>query len=125
MNSLRFKALENIQSRDLQKLHIDKTNISEIFGTSVFGHKMLRKYLPKETYKGVINAIESGEKISRKVADEVAASMKSWAMDHGATHYTHWFQPLTGSTAEKHDSFFELKDGEPMEFFSGNALVQQ
>jgi glutamine synthetase len=125
MNSLRFKALEIIQGREPLKLNLDKTNISEVFGTYVFGQKSMRKHLPKETYKALIHAIESGEKISRKIADEVAASMKNWAMDHGATHYTHWFQPLTGATAEKHDSFFELKDGDPIESFSGNALVQQ
>jgi glutamine synthetase len=124
MNSLRFKALEIIQSRTQFKQHNEKINISEVFGTHVFTTRALRKYLPKDSYKSVIHAIESGEKISRKVADEVASSMKNWAMEHGVTHYTHWFQPLTGATAEKHDTFFELKDGEPIESFSGNALVQ-
>jgi glutamine synthetase len=124
MNSLRFKALETIQSRNHFKQYNEKNNISEVFGKHVFSTRALRKYLPKDSYKSVIHAIESGEKISRKVADEVASSMKNWAMEHGVTHYTHWFQPLTGATAEKHDTFFELKDGEPIESFSGNALVQ-
>ena len=125
MNSMRFKALEIIQSRELKKSHSDKNNISEIFGSYVFSLRVMRKYLPKDTYKSIIHAIEAGEKINRKIADEVAGSMKSWAMENGATHYTHWFQPLTGATAEKHDSFFELREGEPIETFAGSALVQQ
>jgi glutamine synthetase len=125
MNSLRFKALEMIQGREPLKQQSEKINISEIFGTYVFNQKTMRKYLPKETYKALVHASESGDKISRKLADEVAAGMKSWAMDNGATHYTHWFQPLPGATAEKHDSFFELKDGDPIESFAAGALVQQ
>lgn len=125
MNSLRFNALETIQGRKPLKQFEEKVTISEIFGTYVFSHKLMRKYLSKETLKAVVAAMESGEKISRKIADEVAAGMKGWAMDHGATHYTHWFQPLTGATAEKHDAFFELKDGDPIEAFHGSALVQQ
>jgi glutamine synthetase len=125
MNSLRFHALELIQGREPQKLSIDKTLVSDIFGKHVFTQKTMRKYLPKDTYKSVNHAVESGEKISRKVADDVASAMKSWALEHGATHYTHWFQPLTGATAEKHDAFFELRDGDPIEVFSGSALVQQ
>jgi glutamine synthetase len=82
--------------------------------------------LSKSAYKAVSNAIIKGEKIDRAVAEEVAAGMKSWAINRGATHYTHWFQPLTGATAEKHDAFFEpTEDGRSMEIFSGNALVQQ
>ncbi|MCX6350482.1 MAG: glutamine synthetase III [Bacteroidetes bacterium] len=125
MDSLRFKALEIIQSRSYEKHKLDKIEISDIFGSLVFNEKAMRKYLAKDSFKGVKNAIESGEKISRKVADEVAGGMKSWAIERGATHYTHWFQPLTGTTAEKHDSFFELKDGDPIEGFSAGALVQQ
>jgi glutamine synthetase len=125
MNSLRFHALELIQGREPIKSNFDKTLVSDIFGKYVFTHKVMRKYLPKDTYKSVIHAVEANEKISRKAADDVASAMKSWALEHGATHYTHWFQPLTGSTAEKHDSFFELRDGEPIEIFSGGALVQQ
>jgi len=125
MNSIRFKALEIIENRGLKKRSIEEQTISEIFGNHVFSMKAMRKYLGKDTYKSVVQAIESGEKITRKVADEVAEGMKTWAMEHGVTHYTHWFQPLTGSTAEKHDSFFEIKNGEAVERFSGGALVQQ
>ena len=125
MDSLRFKALASIQNRQDDKQKPAKSVISEIYGTHVFGDKTMRKYLPKDTYKSVTSIIQTGEKISRKVADEVAAGLKSWAMEMGATHYTHWFQPMTGTTAEKHDSFFELRDGEPVENFSAGALVQQ
>jgi glutamine synthetase len=125
MNSIRFKALEIIEGRGLKKNSNEKNTISEIFGKHVFDLKTMRKYLPKDTFKNVVQAIESGEKISRKVADEVAEAMKTWALEFDVTHYTHWFQPLTGSTAEKHDSFFEVRNGEPVERFSGGALVQQ
>lgn len=125
MNSLRFKALDTIQNRDYHKNKVENIRITDIFGKNVFGEKQMRRYLPKDTFKSVKASIESGDKISRKVADEVAAGMKSWAMEMGATHYSHWFQPLTGTTAEKHDAFFELRDGDPIESFSASALVQQ
>ena len=86
----------------------------------------MKNFLDKEAYDAVIQAIRHGEKIDRKVANQVASGMKSWAMSHEVTHYTHWFQPLTGSTAEKHDAFFEPpEDGRSIEKFSGSALVQQ
>jgi len=125
MDSIRFKALEIIANREPKKGTTDKHSISEIFGNHVFNMKVMRRYLAKDCYKSVMHAIESGEKITRKVADDVADGMRVWAMEHGVTHYTHWFQPLTGSTAEKHDSFFEIRNGEPVERFSGGALVQQ
>ncbi len=125
MSSLRFKALEISQSRKAEKSQHSKSLISENFGSQVFGNRSMRKYLSKDTYRTLMQAAETGDKITRKVAEEVAAGMKSWAIENGATHYTHWFQPLTGSTAEKHDSFFELKDNDPVESFSASALVQQ
>ena len=86
----------------------------------------MKRYLTAEAYKGVNNAIKEGKRIDRKIADQIANSMKNWALSKGATHYTHWFQPLTGGTAEKHDAFFELlPDGTAMEKFSGDELVQQ
>jgi glutamine synthetase len=92
----------------------------------VFGEKTMRQYLTKEAYLGVTSAIKYGTKIDRKIADQVAALMKEWAMSKGVTHYTHWFQPLTGGTAEKHDAFFEtIGDGLAIERFGGNELVQQ
>ena len=125
MNSLRFNALETIENRILPEPRIHKGNISEIFGSYVFNTKTMRQYLPKDTFKKLQSFIESGEKITRSMADQIASAMKGWALERGATHYTHWFQPLTGTTAEKHDAFFELKDGDAIEAFSGNALVQQ
>ncbi len=125
MSILRFKALEIVQGRKYKVRPVVKENISDDYGMYVFGQKLLRKYLPRDTFKSLNHSVASGEKINRKVADEVAASMKSWALEQGATHYTHWFQPLTGTTAEKHDSFFELRDGEAIEAFSGSSLVQQ
>jgi len=125
MNSLRFNALETIENRVLPDIRIHKGNISDIFGSYVFNAKTMRQYLPKDTFKKLQSYIESGEKITRGMADQIASAMKGWALERGATHYTHWFQPLTGTTAEKHDAFFELKDGDAIEGFSGNALVQQ
>lgn len=100
--------------------------ISEYFGSNVFNDEAMRKYLSAEAYQSIKNSIESGTKIERNVADQVAASMQAWAINKGATHFTHWFQPLTGATAEKHDTFFTLTEGgRGIESFSGDALVQQ
>nr|MDQ3073306.1 glutamine synthetase III [Bacteroidota bacterium] len=89
MSILRFKALETIQSRKFKSVDFQKENIAETFGMYVFGHKQMKKYLSREIYKSLAQSIDSGERISRKVADEVAASMKAWALEQGATHYTH------------------------------------
>lgn len=129
MSHSRFSAIENILTRSEHELiQIDdpKMKISSYFGSHVFNDKKMREYLTDKSYKNVKNAIETGAKISRKDADIVAEAMKRWAMDEGATHFTHWFQPLTGRTAEKHDSFFTLKpDGSVIEAFSGDELAQQ
>lgn len=99
---------------------------SELFGANVFNTTTMRQYLTKDAFKGVMSAIEDGKKINRNVADQVASSMKDWALSKGVTHYTHWFQPLTGTTAEKHDAFFEtLEEGGAIEKFGGSQLVQQ
>lgn len=102
-----------------------ETKSSEVFGKYVFGNKAMKRYLSKQAYQAVMQAIDEGAKIDHETADQVAAGMKNWAIDEGATHYTHWFQPLTGLTAEKHDAFFDLKDGDALETFSGKALIQQ
>ena len=126
MTNLRFRALETAQQREPRIVNYPETKVSEYFGINVFNLPTMQKYLAKDPYNSVVSAIESGQQIDRKVAEQVSSSMKAWAMEHGATHYTHWFQPLTGSTAEKHDSFFELsQDGKAIENFSGSALVQQ
>tara|TARA_Y100000385_G_scaffold83367_1_gene85455 strand:- start:7714 stop:9864 length:2151 start_codon:yes stop_codon:yes gene_type:complete len=96
------------------------------YGSNVFGNAAMRSSLPKATYKNLATAIEKNQTISRDIADQIATAMKEWAMAKGVTHYTHWFQPLTGATAEKHDAFFEtVAPGEAIEQFEGNQLVQQ
>ena len=93
------------------------------FGADVFGADAIKEYLPKETAKKLQRTIEQGAPLDPLIAGEVAHAMKHWAMDRGATHYTHWFLPMTGATAEKHDSFLELKNGEPIMAFSGKNLI--
>lgn len=125
MNSIRFKALEVIQNRNFVEWNNHKTKHSEIFGQYVFEKDAMKKFLPREAFDNLMKAIDKGEKIGRNTADLVASGMQNWAINHGATHYTHWFQPLTGLTAEKHDAFFEISDGKGIENFSGSALIQQ
>lgn len=112
---------------DRSPLNVQHTGkVSEFFAENVFGMDAMREYLSEEAFKSVQDAIEKGTRIDRKMADQVAASMKAWASSKGVTHYTHWFQPLTGSTAEKHDAFFEPDgNGGAIERFSGGMLVQQ
>lgn len=128
ITTVRFKALETIQDRN--GVRAKSTNgiekISKYYGSHVFGQQAMLEYLPEEAYKSLNYAIQKGHKIDRKIADQVASSMKAWAISKGATHYTHWFQPLTGATAEKHDAFYEpTADGRVIENFEGGQLVQQ
>ncbi len=125
MSIIRFKALEEITKRKPIKVTAPSSKISEYFGCNVFGKEAMRATLSGDIYNKLIASIESGARIDRDVADAVASAMKTWAVSKGATHYTHWFQPLTGSTAEKHDSFFELDDNRAIEKFRGSSLVQQ
>ncbi len=126
MAILRFRALEKCINRTPVIVPAPSGKVSDYYGVNVFDKEKMHKYLSKEVYKQVMEAINTGQRIDRKVAELVAAAMKSWAVSMGATHYTHWFQPLTGTTAEKHDSFFELSDeGRAIEAFSSSALVQQ
>ena len=125
MSKIRFNALNEALHRKPIKVNEDKKR-SSLFGENVFNKNTMRQYLTKEAFTGVMNAINHGSKIDRKIADQVAASMKDWALSKKATHYTHWFQPLTGRTAEKHDAFFEtIGDGNAIESFGGNELTQQ
>ena len=125
MSILRFNALKEILHRK-PVLIAAKERRSELFGKNVFNERAMRQYMTKEAYQSVIDAINFGTKIDRRVADQIAGSMKDWALSKGATHYTHWFQPLTGATAEKHDAFFEtIEGGGAMERFDGGQLVQQ
>lgn len=125
MSKIRFSALQETLHRTPVKI-VETEKRSAMFGRNVFHLKAMQQYLTNAAYKSVVNAIEHGTKIDRKIADQVAVSMKDWAMAKGATHYTHWFQPLTGATAEKHDAFFESINGSlAMERFEGEQLVQQ
>lgn len=123
MAYLRFKALESANNRKKVRPQVDSPKISDYFQADVFTLDKMETYLSPEVYKRVKSAIQKGQKIDSESADAVAAAVKSWAMSKGATHYTHWFQPLTGATAEKHDSFFDASIG--IEKFKGGALVQQ
>ncbi|MCF0177110.1 MAG: glutamine synthetase III, partial [Bacteroidales bacterium] len=126
MNNLRFEALKQLHSRKLPKVEHSTSEISEYFGIDVFGIEQMRQYLSKEVFASVMESIDEGTSIDYRIADQVAQGMKAWAMSRGATHYTHWFQPLNESTAEKHDAFIErLPSGHAFESFSGNLLVQQ
>jgi len=125
MSRIRFAALQETLQRSPLKI-IQNEKRSTIFAQNVFNKYAMQQYLTRSAYESVMNAIEHGTKIDRKIADQVAVSMKDWAMSKGATHYTHWFQPLTGATAEKHDAFFESINGSlAMEKFDGEQLVQQ
>ncbi|PWG04194.1 glutamine synthetase III family protein [Polaribacter aquimarinus] len=125
MSRIRFNALQETLHRSPLKV-VQNEKRSTLFGQNVFNKHAMQQYLTRSAYESVMNAIEHGTKIDRKIADQVAVSMKDWAMAKGATHYTHWFQPLTGATAEKHDAFFESINGSlAMEKFDGEQLVQQ
>lgn len=122
----RFKALEAVLTRKPLDVTMPSNKVSEFFGENVFGIDAMREYLSEEAFTSVMAAMQQGTQIDRKMADQVAASMKAWANSKGATHYTHWFQPLTGTTAEKHDAFFEpTEGGRAIERFGGGQLVQQ
>ncbi|MFT4033052.1 MAG: glutamine synthetase III [Siphonobacter sp.] len=123
----RFKALELAQSRQVPHVKVPSEKVTEYYGSLTFNEEAMRSLLSPDTFQKVNRAIHDGYKIDRETADEVAAAMKSWAISKGATHYTHWFQPLTGTTAEKHDAFFDIVpgSGKAVEKFKGSALVQQ
>ena len=126
MSMLRFKVAKEAFSRKAVPVNEPKERPSEYFGKYVFNREKMFKYLPKKTYEAVIEAIDNSTPLSREVADSVAAGMRKWALEMGATHYTHWFHPLTDGTAEKHDSFIEHDGkGGVVEEFSGKLLIQQ
>lgn len=126
MATLRFKALGDALKREPVEVNAPGEKISDYYGLYVFDREKMEKYLPKDAFKSVIAAIDLGTRIELKLADQIALGMKTWAMSLGATHYTHWFQPLTESTAEKHDTFTSPTGrGTSIEVFSGELLVQQ
>ena len=125
MSTLRFHAVKETLNRKPVKVKENERR-SAIFGSNVFNQATMRQSLTKDAYKSVMDAIGKGTKINRGVADQIASAMKDWALSKGVTHYTHWFQPLTGATAEKHDAFFEtIGNGLAVEKFGGGQLVQQ
>ncbi|MCU4177491.1 glutamine synthetase III [Carboxylicivirga sp. N1Y90] len=126
MAQLRFQALGELMNRQPKEVVFPSTKATDYYGELVFNKDSMAKYLSGDAYKAVKVAMDKGESIDRKIADNVASGMKAWAMEHGATHYTHWFQPLTDGTAEKHDGFIDYGDNDTMiEAFSGKLLAQQ
>ena len=126
MSTLRFQALHDASNRKPIEFE-ESDRKSNVFGKNVFNQASMKQFLTSDAYKGVQDAMQHGKKIDRNLADYIAMGMKEWALSKGVTHYTHWFQPLTGATAEKHDAFFETSyDGlESFEKFGGAQLVQQ
>jgi len=126
MGSLRFNALGKLSSSAGPKDVEGSTRITAIFAENVFTQNVARSFLSDEAFKSLIGSIEGNKRIDRTMGNQIAAGMRAWSESKGVTHYTHWFQPLTGSTAEKHDSFFTIKsDGTAIEQFDGDALIQQ
>jgi glutamine synthetase len=126
MSNTRFQALQAVLNREIPEVKTPSNKISDYFGANVFDKQKMKEFLSNDAYGVIVDSIDNGIPIPRDMAEQVASSMRSWAMGKGATHYTHWFQPLTGTTAEKHDAFFEpTADGGSIERFSGDALAQQ
>lgn len=125
MTNLRFQALNIIQRREPATPLENTPKISELFGVNVFSEDQMQQYLSEDVFEELQDAISRGTTLDRGFADKVANGMKMWAMSKGVSHYTHWFQPLTGLTAEKHDAFLAFDNGRAMESFSGSNLAQQ
>ncbi len=133
MNNLRFSSLDELTQKPVQSekkmkdtTGLNHSKITDYFACNVFSGKIVQEYLTVEAYESLKASVKSASKIDRKIAGQIASGMRAWAIDKGVSHYTHWFQPLTGTTAEKHDAFFSIDDdGIPIENFDGNALVQQ
>ena len=125
MSSLRIKAIDHLTTFEGGQVP-GAAKITAIFGENVFTLKTAREFLSDEAYKSLQASIKGGKKIDRTVANQIASGIRQWSEAKGVTHFTHWFQPLTGTTAEKHDSFFTIKsDGTAIEEFDGAALIQQ
>ena len=123
--SLRFNAIKNLATNVEARVE-SSDKITNFFGSNVFTLKTAREVLSDEAYKSLLSSTKSSQKIDRAMANQIASGIRAWAESKGVTHFTHWFQPLTGTTAEKHDSFSTLKsDGTAIEQFEGDALVQQ
>lgn len=125
MATKRQQAYQDVLNRTPKNIEYHG-RVSDLYGKNVFHMEVMREYLPSDAFKSMMESIQNGTRLDRKMADQVASAMKDWALTKGATHYTHWFQPLTGSTAEKHDAFFKpVGPGKAMERFDGDLLVQQ
>lgn len=125
MATKRLQAYQDVLHRSPKAVEYDG-KASELFGKNVFHLEIMREYLPTDAYRSMVESVQNGTRLDRKMADQVASAMKDWAITKGATHYTHWFQPLTGATAEKHDAFFKpVGPGRAIERFDGDLLVQQ
>ena len=126
MSNLRLKSIARVSEPKVVPTRHSGKKVSEFFAENVFTEQAMKAYLSEDAFLSVMTAIKASQRIDVKIADQVASAMKSWAISKGATHFTHWFQPLTGATAEKHDAFFQLTGtGKGIEVFDSNALVQQ
>ena len=126
MSNFRFTALEKTLNRPIGIVLAPSLKVSDYYGSMTFNSQTMKEYLTDEAYKVVMSAIEKGTRIDRKITDQIASAMKAWALNRGVSHYTHWFHPLTGSTAEKHDAFIHpTGQGKAIEQFQGDSLIQQ
>lgn len=125
MNNIRFEALKTAFEHKPTAVEMPEGKVKDYFAQDVFTREKMKEYIAQEVLDQLFDDVDNGRTIHRDIANVVAIGIRKWAMDHGATHFTHWFQPLTGGTAEKHDAFFTLKNGALMEEFSGDSLYQQ
>lgn len=125
MATFRQRALDEAATHKTERFYVEEKPVSRYFGQNVLDIEKMKGYMSSQAYEAVLSAVRFGAKLDRGVANEIASGMKAWAIEMGATHYTHLFQPLTDSTAEKHEAFITFKDGQAFEKFSGSALVQQ
>lgn len=126
MSKLRFRVVESTFEKKAEEVTGPAAHASDFFGSQVFNRAKMFKYLPERAYEKIVDSIDNGAPLDRETADAVADGIKKWALEMGATHYTHWFHPLTEGTAEKHDAFVEPDGkGGMIEEFSGKLLIQQ
>lgn len=125
MSNIRFEALKTAFEHKPTAVEMPEGKVKDYFAQDVFTREKMKEYIAQEVLDQLFDDVDNGRTIHRDIANVVAIGIRKWAMDHGATHFTHWFQPLTGGTAEKHDAFFTLKNGALMEEFSGDSLYQQ
>ena len=126
MSNIRFEALKTAFEHKQAVVDVPEGKVKDYFAQDVFTREKMKDYIAQDVLDQLFDDVDNGRTIHRDIAGVVAIGIRKWAMDHGATHFTHWFQPLTGGTAEKHDAFFTLdKEGALMEEFSGESLYQQ